>query len=749
LKKQQKKLSALLAVFPTRESFLKFSSDQDNAPVVRSFIDYATANDLIAEGNVSSLEALISRHERPPEDCTPPAHLSFQALMDNREQWLKIRLSARSLAERINTLLDDNRIALLRLSNPMLTRLKTKPADTVSKQLALRSLAFWLGHERTELGPGWNYETLVKLCPVNKPAEHYQAGVRIGFALSSRGDVIDHAVMNSLKTAIRDYMEKSTGTTLPASWGKVRSHDFTTLYVDIPKEEGLADPASYRSCLTMAVSLAHRVSIRWALSRYCTRNRFLSIGIVAGSFTSLDNYLLPLLTAKLYGDPVIRVSDYVHQCIMINDIRVSFCRQPSETTLFNGEAFSIWWIVAFWGFMYFDFIPDLLEERILKNNPSSEKTLSQLLWFPEEAALRNSEEGKPDAITTFFMFPHNSLLGVEIAKTLFYRRRFQEAIEILRLVLSIDPTDPTARTMRMILFRELALNAPSFFISCQFLAQAEQEALFIQENREVKFEDFYCEYASLFLTKALMTVRNLRSGRGGQDGMPETAAARRSVFDDLAQAERLFERAITVSPWAIRSTYSLNTTRILSAILRDDEEILTNPAKPLNGRPETVVRPGSGFQWQLSLIKSGVVPDDNPTLRNRDFIEKMLVKRFRLHDESIALPAYRANAHYCHAVALWDFFPTRTVGVLKRVSKMLQSARDIAEGAAREDICIYSSTRAHSEMMPAETFIGHITRCMRMVEAIAGKGLAARDDREAVPTADGEVFPILLTLNFS
>jgi hypothetical protein len=47
------------------------------------------------------------------------------------------------------------------------------------------------------------------------------------------------------------------------------------------------------------------------------------------------------------------------------------------------------------------------------------------------------------------------------------------------------------------------------------------------------------------------------------------------------------------------------------------------------------------------------------------------------------------------------------------------------------------------------TFIGHITRCMRMVEAIAGKGLAARDDREAVPTADGEVFPILLTLNFS
>ncbi len=236
----------------------------------------------------------------------------------------------KSLAERINALLEDNRIALPRLSNPMLTRLKTKPADTASKQLALRSLAFWLGHERNELGPKWNYETLVKLCPVNKPVEHYQAGVRIGFALSSRGDVIDHAVMNSLKTAIRDYMEKSAGTMASASWGKVRSHDFTTLYVDIPKEEGLADPASYRSCLTMAVSLAHRVSIRWALSKYCTRNRFLSIGIVAGSYNSLDNYLLPLLNAKLYGDPVIRVSDFVHQCIMINDIRSPSAGNPAK-----------------------------------------------------------------------------------------------------------------------------------------------------------------------------------------------------------------------------------------------------------------------------------------------------------------------------------------------------------------------------------------------------------------------------------
>ncbi len=139
------------------------------------------------------------------------------------------------------------------------------------------------------------------------------------------------------------------------------------LYVDFPKEEEAGAPASYRQCLRSAVSLAHQIAIRWALSKYCTKNRFLSIGIAAGEYASLDNYLLPALNAKLPGDPVIRVTDYVRQCLLINDIRVILCERSNETTLFNGEALTIWWVAALWSTLYFDFVPDLLEDRILQD----------------------------------------------------------------------------------------------------------------------------------------------------------------------------------------------------------------------------------------------------------------------------------------------------------------------------------------------------------------------------------------------
>ena len=737
-------MAALLAVFPTPESLVRFSADSDNEQALLSFIDYAAKNNLIRGKDFQSLKTLITDHARSPENFIPPDQINFEELLENREKRLRIALSLRSLTGRINSLIKDSGIALPPISNSMLVRLKTKPADTASKQSAIRSLAFWLGHERIDLGPLWNYETLIRLCPQDKPPEHYTEGARIGLSLSSRGDVIDHAVMNELKTSIKNHIEQAMGA-LHGPWGKVRSHDFTTLYVDIPKQVGFEDPASYRLCLTMAASLAHQISLRWALSRYCTRNRFLSIGIVAGEYSSLDNYLLPILNAKLSGDPVIRVSDYVRQCMLISDIRVLFCRQPSETILFNGESFSIWWIVAFWSYMYFNFIPELLEERILKNNPSSEKTLSQLLWFPEESGYKSVEDVKTNAITKFFRFPQNSLLGIEIAKTLYYRRRFQEAIEILRIVLSIDPTDPTARTLRMILLRELAINSPSYFIANQFFQQSEHEALSFLEDCETKSEDFYCEYASLFLAKAMLTVRYLRKRSGSRDGIPDIAQAKQAAFEAFDKAEYWFERAVKVSPSAIRSTYSLNITRTMRAILKDDETIFVSSEKPIDGKPEIVTHPSSGFQWQLSLIKNGVIQDDMQ--QQNDFLEKILAKRFRLHDDSISLPVCRANTRFSHAVALWDFFPTRTVAIARRVLNILHEAMEIAEDAAKEDICLYAATRGYSEMMPAEDFIRHMKKSIQMVSNVAGANLSQRDDREIIKTK-GHLSSILLTLNF-
>ena len=355
MNRKKQAVSALLAVFPTPQSFIAFAENVENADALRTILDYGKREEIISSRRAEDLQNLIRRHARSSEDCTPPEYINFEKLLGEKDDLLKLNMSIRALTERINVLLAKNQIDLPRVSNSMLTRLKKEPADTDYKQNVLRSLAFWLGHERADLGPKWNYETLQKLCrEIETKEQTYHEGVRIGVALYSRGEVIDHEIVGWLKKTLKQYIEKSLSHFLYGRWGKVRSHDITTLYVDFPKEDKAGDPAAYRLCLRSAISLAHQISIRWALSKYCTKNRFLAIGIAAGEFTTVDNYLLPILNAKLPGDPVIRVTDHIRQCLLINDIRAILHGRPYETTLFNGEALTIWWVVGFWSTLYFD-----------------------------------------------------------------------------------------------------------------------------------------------------------------------------------------------------------------------------------------------------------------------------------------------------------------------------------------------------------------------------------------------------------
>lgn len=738
--KKEKIANAILSVFPNSKSLMDFAEYGNNEKTVQSFIDLAAREKIIEVGNLKSLKAFIRNNGRQPEECEPPLQLTFDEFLKKRARLLKINFSVRAWVDRVNAMIEDNRLDLPQVTNPMLTRLKTIPADTNYKQNVLRGLAFWIGYERANLGPAWNFETLLKICPDKISRDRHKEGVRIGFALCSRGDVIDHIIMNWLKKTIRNCLEQTMGGPLSEPWGNVRSHDFTTIYVDMPKEDGGSDPTAYRTCLRNAMTLAHQISTRWALSKHCTRNRFLSIGIVTGKYSSLDNSLLSILNAKLSNDPVIRVSDYVRQCLLINDIRVMLCQQPSEITLISGEVLSIWWIEAFWSWHYFDFVPDLLDDRILKNEPSAEETLSQLLWFPDESDYKSDEDGQPNAITAFFKFPHNSLLGVEIAKTLYYRKRFPEAIEILRRVLSVDPTNLTARTLCMALYRELALEASFYPEAENLLKQAVNEALYINEYRDIKSEDFYIEYAEIYMVKAILMLRCLRGGGITDIGMMSFEHSKQSLFKAINRAEFLLEKAMTASPTSIRSGYLLNVARILKVILQDDE-ILTNPQKPIDGQTEMIKRVTVGPQWQLSFMKKGLSRE-----HQQNFLERISIQRFQKVSESISLRVYQQSNYFGHAVALWDFLPVRTIATAKRVLEMLDKAIAVATIAAKDDLCVYSNTRIHFEIMPADEYIRYMENAIRMIKDKAGEDLATRSDSEIIKRDDNAPH-LLMTLN--
>jgi len=742
MNKKDKAASAILAVFPTRETFSAFAEIAENADALQTILDYGKREEIIASGKTEDLENFIRLHARSLEDCTPPDHISFEKLLAEKDNLLKLNMSIRALTDRINTLLTKTQIDLPRVSNSMLTRLKKEPADTDYKQNVLRSLAFWLGHERSDLEPKWNYETLQKLCRVIESKEQtYHEGVRIGVALYSRGEVIDHEIVGWLKKTLKQYIDKSLSHFAYGRWGKVRSHDITTLYVDFPKEDKAGDPAAYRPCLRSAISLAHQVSIRWALSKYSTKNRFLAIGVAAGEYTTVDNYLLPILNAKLPGDPVIRVTDYVRQCLLINDIRAILHERPYETTLFNGEALTIWWVVGFWSTLYFDFIPELLEDPILKNDPIAREALLRLLYFPQKEADMAVEYFKPNAVTTFFKFPHNALLGIEIAKTLYYRRRFREALEILRIVLSINPTDITARTMRMVLTRNLALDAPSYTIFENLLQQIEQDALCIEKD-SIKSEDYYCEFAVVYMVKAMQTLRYARLGRGSFDSRHDLSDTKKVVFTALETAEILFKRALAVSPLPIRSFYLLNTIKVLKAVLESDDNLFVDPQSFLTGKREIVCRSAGDLYWQ-----SDYAGENQSAALPYDFMERLMITRAIIHDDSVSLEAYRPTTYFCHAVSIWDFLPVRTVAVAKRTLKMLSDAREIARSMAKDDIYIYSFTRTYGEMIPVDEFVRHMDRSIQMIEERTGSNLYARADEEIIQDSD-DPSPLLMTLNF-
>ncbi|MCJ7772024.1 MAG: hypothetical protein MUP22_02705, partial [Desulfobacterales bacterium] len=62
-------------------------------------------------------------------------------------------------------------------------------------------------------------------------------------------------------------------------------------------------------------------------------------------------------------------------------------------------------------------------------------------------------------------------------------------------------------------------------------------------------------------------------------------------------------------------------------------------------------------------------------------------------------------------------------------------------------VCIYSFTRTYGEMMPAEEFIHHLERSIKMIKQISGPDLEKRDSREIIKS-DKNLSSCLMTLNF-
>lgn len=742
MKRKERVESALLAAFPNLDSFDDFEGHGENAKILASLCSFAAKTGVIKHDKDSDLKAFIKKNALHREDCQPPASLDFENFFDQKEDLIGLELSTRALTDRINTFTEECRLNLPKVSNSMISRLKKETADTLHKQNVLRTIAFWFGYTHPHLTHQWNYEVLCVLCSRGTPSADHREGVRIGFSLFSRGEVIDHENVRWLKKIIKGYIEQSIRHFSYGRWGKVRSLDITTLYVDFPKETTVNTPEAYRHCLRGALSLCHQICIRWILSKHHSPRRFLSIGIAAGEYGLVDNHLLPILNAKLPSDPMIRLTDYARQCVLINDIRVLCCNEPLEMTLYNGETLNIWWIVGFWSTLYFDFVPDLLKDDHLSNNAFAIQRLARSLWAGKNRPENTKQINKQNAVFTFFKYPKNNLLGLEIAKTLYFRRRFWEAIEILRIVLSLDSTNIIARTLRMMILSDLSLDAPSYAISQGLFGKAHNEALFIQQNCAFQTEDFFCAHAMVYLAQAMLNLRYLREDNEFIEES-DKGNIKDKIFEYLNLADTLFGMGDMVSSTGIRSYYLQKSIKVIKAVLMSNQAIFTNADSPIDGSLEIVRKPTREFKWQLGYFKEAPHIYPPGKLNARIFRSDYLS-----HEASIVLQASRPSFYFCSAVAWWDFLPVRTVANAKIALQLLYTAKEIAETLKKKNICTYSFTRTYGEMLTAEEFIKHMVRSIEMIKDQSGSELHRRKEDEIIEPKDPSRMSLLLTLNF-
>jgi hypothetical protein len=98
--------------------------------------------------------------------------------------------------------------------------------------------------------------------------------------------------------------------------------------------------------------------------------------------------------------------------------------------------------------------------------------------------------------------------------------------------------------------------------------------------------------------------------------------------------------------------------------MKNNEKLFINPEEPIDHIPEIVRQPSTDLQWQIGFSR-----DHIPSHRTNDFLFQTTLQRFKIHDDSISLQAYRPTTYFCHIVSLWDFAPIRTVAIAKRAFK--------------------------------------------------------------------------------
>jgi len=716
-KRKEQSKKALLAVFPSFETFQCFKDSEDNKihkkniniDLLKLFIKYAYNNKLISEETDKAFQNFIKNNEIAAIENNTNIKKNFESLIHEK---LKLK-SGRQLINNLNQLLMKELLDIefeeKIVSHATLTRLKEGPPDTPAKRNALRFIAFWIGFKRAELILSLNYEILFNFCPKVRQIKSKE-GVRILFYLKERGEDITEKSITWFRNELRQIRDD-----LNINYISIDNlnKNRTKFSVDLPliKEDHdiISNPRLFAICVKDSIAISHQITNRWTLSDFSSNRKSLIIGIATGKYNQLNYYLDELINTEISESSVIRMTDFTRLCILTNDIKIIICKKPQILELSNGEKMNIWWITAFWSNIYWDYIPILLEEKMLPTNKQSYNIFKNALNFPD-----TYKGDMNKALSVIHHFPHDSFLILEIAKTCAFRKMFHEANIILSMILASNPYHIVARTFKMNILLNLALNQSKFSVAELYFNRAINEGIYITKHCIIEDEEFWCEFGLVYLE---MAIRILSILRNNKDSINNHKIVNSDNFKKLLNcAHNCFEQGANISPLTIgnRTAYWYLNIRSLIKIFETNNQFIENNIQ-ITDQNDIFEETGKDIFEYIGWFDS----------HNDDYIYKKICTAINIYENSMLQRSYIPNIKFAFAILVFDFSPILTVRIVRSVLKWLEQARIFA--AKLTQYKIGAVTRS-SYIQSPEHFIKTVDKTTELLKKKVNKFMSLDDN---------------------
>ncbi|MFO7570018.1 MAG: hypothetical protein R6W75_09490 [Smithellaceae bacterium] len=698
--------NALLSAFPTADSFIDFKeNDRDiSRRAIPGILKYAARHKIIDAEKEEAFIDFLRKNAQPPSDKPLQAGLTFSDILDI----LSGNLSVNALIAQLEITAKD--LALPEIQAPMITRLKKKfVINTPKKRAMLRILAFKLAQKCPDLN--WNYEVLLQL-PVISNAEiepaNETAGVTITFHLQGQGEIIVPADVAWLKSELTDCIDYLR---LESHVNKrvIETIGATSFCLRSPKKAGpLDEPRLYNDAVRNLMAIAHQMAARWLLSSHSSPQKKLIIIVYAGVMAESHFIIQQILEVNLTAESGIYLTDFARLCALYASVKVGielYAKHPQRLAGYSGD---IWSISHFLSYSYYDYIPCLLEERMLPRTTAeaSYEDFKRALHFPEQAG-----QSTFGAIGAMHRYPQSALLLTEIAKVLRARRMPFEADAVLSNLLLSNPRNLVARLMRMLIYSNIAQSQPDAISSDMAFERAGAEGDFIVESCEPE-SDIWHEIGVLHFSRAIKYLNFLR------DKNPATRRhlTREDVMLHLNAARRAFLKSMTVSATgkATHSLYMFVYTLCLIDLFAIDDRTVgksrNNSAHPQNSGifHNVVTRVFRNIGWLRDDLPQGQQKLEK-TFQNMLLTLNLVIARY---ENLVLCRSNIPHMKYMFAMILWDSAPAITPQICLLTLEWLRIARRETEKLVKDNISVY---HVLTGTISAEKFLAHISETMDFI----------------------------------